>query len=333
MKRIILMISCLIGFSFLYGQNNNNIEEITMAEVPIVNSEDISPISTDEFTDTLKISKWKDYWKLTGIIGLNFSQTQFWNWAAGGNNNANGVVHANILLAYKRDKLAWESNFDSEYGIMYTSGTNYAWRKSSDKINFSTKLGFEFKKTWFVTILGSFKSQYAAGYEYGITDATEYEKYISNWLSPSYSDLSIGIDWKANEVFSVYLSPIAGRVTTCTVDTLSFRETYGVDPELSYKADLGLTIKASVNYARIKNFKVLSTITLFTPYTSKIQKFGNFDVDWDLAISYQFLKVLNVSIHTSLKYYDQVMIADETGYSCARVQFKEIVGFGIGYSF
>jgi ribosomal protein L5 len=61
-------------------------------------------------------------------------------------------------------------------------------------------------------------------------------------------------------------------------------------------------------------------------------------VDWDVAISYQFLKCLNVTLSTSLKYYNGVKIEkfDKAGNSLGateRVQFKSILGLGVGYSF
>ncbi|MEG2071310.1 MAG: DUF3078 domain-containing protein [Bacteroidales bacterium] len=307
---------------------------VPIIEIPTVPSGEVELLDIKKFKDTLRVLTWKDYWKFSGIVGLNFSQTGLWNWASGGNNNANGVLFANVSLTYKKKKIAWDTRLDTEFGEMYTSETTYPWRKSGDRISFNTKLGFEFKKTWFITVLGSFKSQYAAGYEYGLNaDKTEYEKYVSNWLSPSYSDLSIGIDWKPNETFSVYISPFAGRITTCIEDTLNFRTTYGLEPDQKFKADLGFNFKATINFVKIKNFKVLTNIVIFTPYFSKVQRFGNFDVDWDFVISYQFLKVLNVSLFTALKYYDQVMITDKKGNVGPRVQFKEILGVGIGYSF
>jgi hypothetical protein len=114
----------------------------------------------------------------------------------------------------------------------------------------------------------------------------------------------------------------------------AMRHSYGIDTTTgkAFKADFGLTFKAEVNYT-YKNLTVMSTLVLFTPYTNKKQPFGNFDVDWDFSISYQFLKVLNVSLMTSLKYYDQVMITDKKGNVGPRVQFKEVLGVGIGYSF
>ena len=100
--------------------------------------------------------------------------------------------------------------------------------------------------------------------------------------------------------------------------------------------------------------KIITTLGLFTPYAwdktemfdaenkfigyrDNNRRFGNFDVDWDAAISYQFLKCLNVTLSTSLKYYNGVKIdkLDEEGNltSTERVQFKGILGLGVGYSF
>lgn len=293
----------------------------------------IDPISTENLTDTIKNSKWKDYWKLSGIVGFNVAQTQFVHWAAGGNNNFNGVVFANATLNYKKNKLAWDTQLDTEFGYMFSSELIPTWRKSSDKINFSTKLGFEVADMWFITAMGTFKSQYIPGWDFsapGLSPDEEYKK-ISNWLSPSYTDISLGIDWKWKNLFTVYVSPLAGLITTCTDSLL--RTSYSVPEDKNVSASLGLTIKAGINYTLIKNFKIITAVQLYTPYTDKEQPFGNFNVDWDFAISYQFLKVLNVTLTTSLKYYKKTLIANKDGVLAPRVQFKEVLGLGIGYSF
>lgn len=295
-------------------------------------------VKAADITDSVK------HWKFTGMVGLNATQTQLWNWAAGGNNNITGVVYANLTLSYKKNKLAWDSNLDTEIGELYSSDLNPRWRKSNDKLNIYSKFGYELAKSWYLSVLGSFKTQYAPGYDYA-NNAEGDKTLISRWASPSYTDLSIGIDWKPNDIFTIYVSPIAGRLTFCRDSTL--REHYGL-PEKEREdgtlyrpaanAALGLSIKGGINYTQIKNLKIISTVTLFTPYTSKVQKFGNFDIDWDFAISYNFLKCLSVSLMTSLKYYDQVMIDGPgrngfPGHPAARVQFKEMLGLGIGYSF
>ena len=285
-------------------------------------------------------------WKFTGMVGLNASQTALFNWAAGGDNNITGFLYANLTLSYKKNKWTWDSNLDTELGETFSSALNPKWRKANDKIYFTTKGGFQMHPKWYLTLLGSFRSQYRPGYNY-FNDEEGNKELISKWVSPSYTDLALGIEYRPNDIFTIGVYPLAGRMTTCKEEIL--RPNYGLAQreDGSYKPvmlNMGLRINGGINYTLIENLKIISTVTLFTPYTARIhdkengQKFGNFDVDWDFAISYSFLKVFSVSLMTSLKYYDKVMIDGPAWRKYhegprSRVQFKEVVGLGIGYSF
>lgn len=327
-------------------------------------------------------------WKFNGVVGLNASATALVNWAAGGKNNVNGVAFARMRLLYHKNSIAWDTNLDTEFGYSYIDQEEDPLQKSTDKINLTTKFGWEFHKAWYLTVLGGFRSQYAQGFSY----ITGYNPSVSKWLAPSYTDISVGIDWKPNDIFSVYLSPLAGRITTAYVSNSmnnkvneAYQNAYvdgslaaaDYNPNYDYRdflkvkygvvdyeeqadgsfktvasrknlnAQFGLSLKGGINYT-YKDLKIITTVGLFTPYkwdnrkddNGKYidhQRFGNFDVDWDVAISYQFLKVLNVTLSTSLKYYNGVLIdkTDKTGVttSTERVQFQSILGLGIGYSF
>ncbi len=310
-------------------------------------------------------------WSCNGVVGLNASATGLVNWAAGGNNNVNGVAFGKVRLLYNENNLSWETNLNLEYGLSYIDQKNDAFQKSSDVIDFSTKFGWQFHKAWYLTAAAGFKSQFAFGRAYDGTEAAD--PIISKFLSPSYTDISVGIDWKPNDIFSIYLSPVAGKITTAYVgDAIEdanpgLREqmqekyatwTYSKEENAdgtydkiykNAKAELGFSLKGGINYT-YKDLKIITTIGLFTPYAwdktemfdaekkfigyrDNNRRFGNFDVDWDAAISYQFLKCLNVTLSTSLKYYNGVKIADAEGVAAERVQFKGILGLGVGYSF
>lgn len=333
-KKFLLFCACAVAFSFAYAQ----VDEKTAAEEALKTKVKAAEI------DSAK------HWKCTGVVGLNAAQTALFNWAAGGNNNVTGFVFANVTLSYKKNKWTWDSNLDTELGLMYSSDyIAYPWRKANDKLNFTTKVGYQMHPQWYVTLLGSFRSQYAPGLDYKKVDAQEEARptLISKWLSPSYTDLALGVEYRPNDIFVIGVYPVAGRMTTCTYEPL--RPTYGLPmrDDSTFKSvalNMGLRINGGVNFTLVKNLKIISTITLFTPYTARIhdeehgQKFGNFDVDWDLALTYNFLKVFSVSLMTSLKYYDKVMIDGPAwgkygAHPRARVQFKEVVGIGIGYSF
>lgn len=345
-------------------------------------------------------------WKFDGTVSLNAAATGLVNWAAGGKNNINGVASAKLHLLYHKDAIAWETNFNTEFGLTWLDQDEDAFQKSSDKLELITKFGWEFKQDWYLTVLGGFQSQYALGRNY----KTGYNDPISKFLAPSYTDISVGIDYKKSyngADFSVYLSPIAGRITSAYVSDswnkkyskemfeavldeqlkagtitqathdakieafdinnsatyntelpLNFREslqekygTYkfnddGTKNYRDFRAEFGLYFRGGIAY-KYKDLTLGTTVALFTPYTwdkteindpyfkyrDMNRRFGNFDVDWDVAISYQFLKVLNVTLSTSLKYYNGTLVADKDGNMAERVQFKSVLGLGIGYSF
>ena len=317
-------------------------------------------------------------WKFDGTVGLNAAATGLVNWAAGGKNNVNGIVYAKLHLLYHKDAIAWETNFDTDFGMTWIQQDEDPLQKSSDNIKLATKFGWEFKETWYLTVLGSFQSQYALGRSY----ETGYNPIISKWLAPSYTDVSVGIDWKKSYKgadFSIYLSPVAGRITTAYVgDTWNAKYSAEYDKEMgttgydlrsdlkdkygvayfdangvkqydrNARAEFGLSFKGAIAYT-YKDFKIGTTLALFTPYAGKgydlngsdpyfqysnmNRHFGMVDVDWDVALSYQFLKCLQISLQTNLKYYPGTLIADVNGVEKERVQFKGILGIGVGYSF
>jgi len=50
-------------------------------------------------------------------------------------------------------------------------------------------------------------------------------------------------------------------------------------------------------------------------------------------LGYQFLKCLQITFQTSLKYYPGTLIADNDGHVSERCQFKGVIGVGVGYAF
>ena len=416
MKRNLFLSLCLIAVSAVFAQ------EVDKKHVTAAADQAQSAAAALKAVDTGEKA-----WKFDGSLGLNAAATGLVNWAAGGKNNVNGIAYVKLHLLYHKDAIAWETNFDTDFGMTWIDQDEDALQKSSDNIKLATKFGWEFKKNWYLTALAGFQSQYALGRDY----VTGYNNPISKWLAPSYTDISVGIDWKKSYKgadFSVYLSPIAGRISTAYVSEAwnrkyteemalssyqtaidnattdaeraaaqliydgvkelygrggyeayvesqeDFRSTlqekygtYAYDKETGakdlrdFRAELGLSFKGAIAYT-YKDFKVSTTLALFTPYQGKgynvremwekenpgmawadsgnyfeysnnNRYFGHFDVDWDVAMSYQFLKCLQVTLQTSLKYYPGTLISNHEGIQSERVQFKGVIGVGVGYSF
>ena len=98
--------------------------------------------------DLQKLENGEKAWKFDGTVGLNAAATGLVNWAAGGKNNVNGIVYAKLHLLYHKDAIAWETNFDTDFGLTWIDQKEDAFQKSSDNIKLATKFGWEFKESW-----------------------------------------------------------------------------------------------------------------------------------------------------------------------------------------
>ena len=270
------------------------------------------------------VAQEEEGWSHNGLAGFNLSQTAFTNWSAGGENTVADNIYFNGSLNYKKDKLSWTNDLSATYGQNFTDNTG--WRKSIDNLNFASKLGHQITETVYYAALLDFKSQLADGYKYTDDDKT----LVSKFLTPSYLNLSVGIDYKPNSHIAVYYSPVAGKLTMVTDTLLS--EAYGIDAGKKVKPQLGSIFKVNVDYTFFEDKVTLkSVLDLFTAYDDT---FGKVDVNWDVLIGYNLTKLLTLTFQSTLKYDDDIKTVDSEGnIRGAKVQFKEMVGLGISYKF
>ena len=270
------------------------------------------------------VAQEEEGWSHNGLAGFNLSQTAFTNWSAGGENTVADNIYFNGSLNYKKDKLSWTNDLSANYGQNFTDNTG--WRKSIDNLNFASKLGHQITETVYYAALLDFKSQLADGYKYTDDDKT----LVSKFLTPSYLNLSVGIDYKPNSHIAAYYSPVAGKLTMVTDTLLS--EAYGIDAGKYVKPQLGSIFKVNVDYTFFEDKVTLkSVLDLFTAYDDT---FGKVDVNWDVLIGYNLTKLLTLTFQSTLKYDDDIKTVDSEGnIRGAKVQFKEMVGLGISYKF
>ena len=268
------------------------------------------------------------YWKKGGMASLSFSQTSLSNWSGGGDNAISTNVQLNLFANYTKAKNAWENTLKLEYGLLKQGDQGV--RKSIDKIDFVTKYGHQACEKWYYTALLDFKTQFAKGYNYA-KDETESDVKVSNFLAPAYVLLSLGMDYKPNDIFSAYMSPITGKTTIVNDDELSDAGAFGVDPGDKMRYEFGALSKLTLKKTIAKNVDLKSTLDLFTAYSDT---FGNIDVNWDLMINMKVNKFLTASINTTLVYDDDVEYVDKEGVNKGvKIQFKEILGIGLAYKF
>lgn len=284
-------------------------------------------------------------WRKGGIISLNFNQTSFNNWAAGGEDaiSANGLLSA--FDNYKKSRAAWDNSLDLGYGMLKQGEQKL--RKNEDKIDYTSKLGYAVnnKNKLFYTALLNFKSQFDKGYNYPNDSVV-----ISKFGAPAYITFALGLDYKPNKFFSLFVSPLTMKMTIVGDQDLADAGAYGVDPAEydvfgvktkdgeQNRTEFGAYLNAKFQKDIMQNVNLLTKLDLFSNYADNPQ---NIDVNWEVLLAMKINKLLTASISTQLIYDDDTpvpLFSDVNGVRTQtgagpRTQFKEVLAIGLSFKF
>ncbi|MFC2125334.1 DUF3078 domain-containing protein, partial [Bacteroidota bacterium] len=211
------------------------------------------------------------------------------------------------------------------YGLIKQESRNL--NKNDDRIELISKYGRKAGEKWYYAVDLTFRSQYYKGYK-----TPEDSVKISDFLSPGYITLSLGMDYKPTGNFSVMLSPLTSKFTIVIDDDLSSLGAYGVAVGENIRSELGGYIKLIYKKEDVvKNVDFATNVDLFSNYVENPEKI---DVNWELFLDMKVNDLLSASIKTHLIYdYDIKFINEDTGVEEDQIQFKEAFGFGITYKF
>jgi hypothetical protein len=264
-------------------------------------------------------------WKFKGMTSLSFSQVSLYNWAPGGDNSMalNGLIVLN--LDYTKNKSSWSNSIDMGYGTQKTGSNSPG--KTDDHFDFVSKYGYKTSKNWYISALLNLKSQFDVGYKIN----GETKTLISDFMSPGYLLMSLGMEYKPNSKFYFMLSPIGGRTTFVLNDTLSAHGAFGVDKGKKTRTEMGASARISITQDIMKNVTLTTSMDLFS---NLLEKPENVDVNWRALIDMKINKFLSANFSTTLVYDDNIKTTDNAGLPRGpKVQFKELLGVGFSYKF
>ena len=274
-------------------------------------------------------------WKKGGMGSINFNQVALSNWAAGGENSMSGAAFLSLFANYAKDRLSWDNQLDLAYGLLKSGDAKV--RKNEDKIDLNSKVGYKVSANskFYYTFLFNFKSQFANGYDYKNDTLLKYP--ISKFLAPGYLLYSIGIDYKPDDAFSLYLSPLTGRTIIVNDDMLSQAGAFGVDPGKKSLTQLGAYLRAMYKKDVFTNVNFQTKLELFSNYLDNPQ---NIAVNHEILIAMKVNKFITANIGTQMIYDDIIpvtVIKETSGVkedkTVPRLQFKEVFGIGLSYKF
>ena len=268
-------------------------------------------------------------WTKGAIVTFNTSHTSLTNWVAGGQNSLSLNSLMNAHLNYQGETSSWENTLDFGYGLIKQGKQDFL--KSDDKIELNSKFGKPINEKLNYSALLNFKSQLTKGYA-----SSEDKTVISDLMSPAYLLASVGIDYKPADGISLFIGPLSGKATFVNHPDLVALGSFGLAPGEKVRTELGAYIRAQHTGELMKNLSVQNKLDLFSNYLNQPQFV---DVNWELLLLFKFNSFLSASINTQLIYDHDIEIGKDTSGDGImddfgpRIQFKEIVGLGLTFSF
>lgn len=265
-------------------------------------------------------------WKLGGLFNLNVNQGTLSNWSAGGDKFSFSLnAYLNVFAFYKKNKHSWDNSLDLAYGIVNT--TSLGSRKASDRIDLLSKYGYSIAPKWSVSTLFNLRTQFTNGYAYSkTTSGADTSNVISKTFAPAYVLLSIGVDYKPTDNFSIFISPLTERWVI--VGDSAIAPLYGLLPGKKAKNELGAFVTANYTAKLGANFVYKSRLDLFSNYKQKPQ---NIDVYWTNALTAKLTKYINFSFNLDMIYDDDTKNVNPA--KGPAPQWLQLMGIGFAYNF
>lgn len=273
-------------------------------------------------TETDTISPWKS----KGNASLLLNQSNFSNWAAGGENNLSGNIGINYDLNYKKNDWTWDNKLMASYGLVKTNNSPFE-KKTDDRLEFNSILGKKASGQWSYSAFLNFRTQFTTGYIYGKDEnGAETRTENTGFLSPGYLTFGPGMLWTKDQNLKINLAPATSKLTFVDnyytslpgyVDGTYF----GVDANKSMRYELGFYASAYYKLDIMANVTAENILNLYSNYLEDPQ---NVDMDYTLNI------VMKINRYLSTNFAFQAIYDDN---AFRGFQTRQVFGLGVNYGF
>lgn len=268
-------------------------------------------------------------WDLGGNGTFGFTQTYLNNWKAGGNSAFSILTVLKGYANYSSSKTKWENTGEFRNGWIRQGGTVKQTQKNDDKLELISRFGLSAFKKWYYSTEVDFVTQFFNGYNY--PDKT---KPISAYMSPAKTIFKLGLDYKPNDNFSLFISPITAKYVFVG-DTANIDQTkFGVpaNSRSFWEPGLNTDLKYKINFNKQISYE--TKYKMFINYQSPFKKL---DINWENTLVAQLTNRISMTVNLYMLYDDNVTFptgkigADGKEIYKAKWQTKELTTIGFSY--
>lgn len=299
-------------------------------------------------------------WVYGGVLNFGSNEGFLHNWAAGGEIASltfNGIFSGHLDKLHHR--AVWSNNLDVNYGIAYNYSQGFLPHKTDDRIDFTSKYGVRLDSLKYIYLTGlfNFKSQFTKGYDY--TKPNWDSVANSNFLSPAYFTLAVGGEFRRGGDLSLFLSPVAARLTMAErfYTSMSPEGAFGVPYKKTSQMQFGAYFSGRYTWNITKRMVYKPRLDLYMNYLAKDTKDstgkvikkdnpGNINVLFDNLFSWKVSKFLAFTLGATFVYdnnfpYSKTYVdktgamqkKDDPGIDIGWLQIKQVFTLGLEYKF
>ncbi len=342
MHKIFICLLFIFISTFSFGRESSSfiINHIKVDTVEI-NTTEADTAVTDT---TTVINERINYWKETNKVGVNLSEVAFINWNSGGNNSFSALLHGHFGRKFKKDLLNWNNTLTVKHGFNAQEGREL--RKTEDNLEINSNFGYrrDSVSNFYYSAKFNFNTQFTYGYRYPNTETP-----ISKFMAPGYAFLGVGTEYSApEEDLTLYISPVTQKSTFVLDQDLANEGMFGVQPAIKdeegnilkdgerIRTEFGFLFSSTFSKQIFDNIGLNNQLKFYSDY---LNNFGNIDVDWELNLDLQVNQYVKANVGSHLKYDDDVKFKQDLDGDGKletlgpKIQFKQILGVGVIYSF
>ena len=277
---------------------------------------------TKDPKDTTKMT-----WKTGGLFNLTFNQAAQSNWAAGGDKSALSLnTLVNLYAFYLNGRNSWDNFLNMAYGM--TNTTSLGSRKTNDLFDITSKYGYDVGHKWYLSALLDFRTQFAPGYNYPSQNT---RVLTSDFLAPAYLLFAVGMNYKPNSNFSLFLSPATVRELIVNNDSLAAEGAFGVDSGKKSRFEFGAYASINFNTDLSKTTSYVGRLDLFSDYLNKPQNVAVFMTN---VVNVKVTSIISMNLSVTMIYDDRIKTVKADGtFGGPSLQLQEILGVGVAYKF
>ena len=268
-------------------------------------------------------------WDYGGNGTFGLTQTYLNNWKQGGESAFSFLMVLKGYANYSYKKLRWENSGEIRNGWIRQGGKINQTQKNDDKLELTSRMGINAFDHWFYSAEIDFQTQFFDGYNYPDTKTP-----ISSYLSPAKTLIKLGLDYKPNKNFSLFLSPFTSK-TVFVRDTAHIDQTkYGISKTSQTLWEPGLN--ADIRY-KIDFTPQISYETKYKMFINYQRPFKKLDITWENLIVAQLTNRISLNFMLSMLYDDNVTFPtgmfDPEGKEVykPKLQTKELMTVGFSY--